>query len=269
MTTTTKAASQSVSPLLQRAEQDLRGQEFITAVAEPEGLRLTGRGALLGRVAILTEDDVLRARDRQVRRFGLGDAAMWALIKAPEPSKAAMAKLVDVEESEESEAHAELQAIEAQLHGHPLFQAQIQGSGLALFADKPVTRTAYMLEAVALAAHARGGMDEVTRLALHALGWDVPPAPKAPIAHVTFEATLDTSQPLAAVNELSAAVTKLEETLGSTAGQLGVLLSVIPVVSGAVAAIYAEGGTAADHQVAAQHLVALVEKARKLALGAE
>lgn len=63
-----------------------------------------------------------------------------------------------------------LSATEELLRGHPLLRAQVQGSGLALFTDKPTTRTAYMIEAVALAAHERGGPDEVTRLALHALG---------------------------------------------------------------------------------------------------
>ncbi|MBL0698949.1 hypothetical protein [Comamonas sp. JC664] len=162
-----------------------------------------------------------------------------------------------------------LQSLADHLRGPADFCAQAQGSGLALFAIGS-SRTAYLSEMVANAAVRRGGIDELTRQARAALGLDgPPPCANAPIASFNIEATLDTSHALAAVNELGEAVTKLDEKLGSTAGQLGVLLSVIPAVSGAVAAIYPEGGSAADHHAAVQHLVALVEKARKLALGAE
>ncbi|NOK05816.1 MULTISPECIES: hypothetical protein [Myxococcus] len=269
--TTPESKPKSVSPLLQSAEQSLRGQEFITAQAVPEGLRLTGRKALLGRVAILTEDDVRRARDirhQQAHSTGLRDAAMWALIGAPEPSKTELAKLVEAEAR--TEDRPTIQSFAHLLSGHLDFSAQAQGSGIALFATGS-SRSAYLTEMLVNAALRKGGLTELLSKARGALGLDasVPSDRKAPIAHVTVEATLDTSQPLAAVNELSAAVTHLEEKLDSTAGQLGVLLSVIPVVSGAVSAICAEGGTAADHEAAATHLVALVEKARKLALGAE
>ncbi|WAM28521.1 hypothetical protein [Myxococcus sp. NMCA1] len=255
--TTPESESQSVSPLLQRAEVELRGQEFIRGEALPNGLRLTGRKSLLGRTAFLTEDDVRHAREQRAHRAhsdGLRDAAMWALIKAPEPRTA----------EARTESCPALQSLADHLRGPADFCAQAQGSGLALFAVGS-SRTAYLSEMVANAAVRRGGIDELTRQARAALGLDG----KAPIAHVSIEASIDTSQVHAAASELGAAVADLEEKLDSRAGQLAVLLAVIPAVSGAVASIPSVGTAEAEHEVAATHLVALVEKARKLALGAE
>ncbi|QDF05020.1 hypothetical protein [Myxococcus xanthus] len=91
-TTTTEPKSQSVSPRLMDAERALRGQEFISAEALPDGLRLTGRLSLRGRTATLTEGDVIRAQSTR-GLDGLRDHAMCALVTAPEPRKAELAKL--------------------------------------------------------------------------------------------------------------------------------------------------------------------------------
>lgn len=278
--TTPESQSPAVSPRVLDAAHSLRGQPFITAEPTPEGLRLTGRKALLGRVAILTEDDVRRARDirhQQAQNNGLCDAAMWALIQAPEPRKAELAKLVESEESEESETHAELQAIEAKLRGHPLFRAQVQGSGLALYAGTS-PRTAYMNEAVARGAYARGGSDEVTRLALLALGWwETPPADaagasepvKAGDLHLT--ATCDTSQPIAALDELEAKVDRVSLKIQRDTVTLSDVTGAIAACAGALNAL-GEAGTRVpgeQQEKAAGCLVALVERAKQLACGAE
>ncbi|QDE90141.1 hypothetical protein BHS06_14890 [Myxococcus xanthus] len=85
--TTTESKSQSVSPRIVDAERALRGQEFISAEALPDGLRLTGRKTLLGRTAILTEGDVIRAQSTR-GPAGLRDHAMWALVRTEAGSTA-------------------------------------------------------------------------------------------------------------------------------------------------------------------------------------
>ncbi|QQR46534.1 hypothetical protein JKA73_10890 [Myxococcus xanthus] len=290
--TTPESVSQSIPHSVQCAAEYLRGELFFIAVPKPAGLCLTGRRTLAGLSACMSEEEVDRAfpfngPDRRSVTDRLRDAAMRALVQSREdaPSTESHHMYVEVDRVTErayfsldvlaaavglDKPKPQLQSFADALLGQSDFRAQVQGSGLALYATGS-SRTAYLTEMVANAAMARGGIDELTRQARGALGLDasVPSDRKAPIAHVTVEATFDTSQPLAAVKELSAAVTHLEEKLDSTAGQLGVLLSVIPAVSGAVSAICPEGGTGADHQAAAAHLVALVEKVRKLALGAE
>ncbi|NVJ13139.1 hypothetical protein HV826_03080 [Myxococcus sp. AM010] len=169
-----------------------------------------------------------------------------------------------------------LSVIEEQLRGHPLFRAQIQGSGLALFAATPTTRTAYMLEAIARGAHERGGPDEVIRLALQALGWDASPADKADATsinigdlHVT--ATCDLGHVHQALDELESKVDRVSLKLQHDTVTLS-------EVSGAIAAcaealqVLGEAGTRVpgEHQEkAAAHMVALVERAKQLACGAE
>ncbi|WP_426750191.1 hypothetical protein [Myxococcus sp. Y35] len=170
-----------------------------------------------------------------------------------------------------------LSVIEEQLRGHPLFRAQVQGSGLALFADKPTTRTAYMLEAVARGAHERGGPAEVIRLALHALGWDAPPTEGAgagqpmKVGDLHIDVTCDTGPAIASLEALESTLERIGPKLERPSVTMSEVSGAIAACAGALNAL-GEAGTRVpgEHQEkAAAHLVALVERAKQLACGAE
>lgn len=173
-----------------------------------------------------------------------------------------------------------LSVIEEQLRGHPLFRAQVQGSGLALFTDTS-PRTGYLTEVIARAAHARGGPDEVTRLALQALGWDVPPADARPtdnagamsinVADLHVTATCDLGPVHQALDELESKVDRVSSKLQRDAVTLSEVTGAITACAGALAAL-TEAGTRVpgeQQEKAAGCLVALVERAKQLACGAE
>ncbi|WP_123784105.1 hypothetical protein [Corallococcus macrosporus] len=170
-----------------------------------------------------------------------------------------------------------LSVIEEQLRGHPLFRAQVQGSGLALFADKPTTRTAYMLEAVARGAHERGGPDEVIRFALQALGWDAPHTEDAGagqpmmVGDLHIDVTCDTGPAIASLEALESTLERIGPKLDRPAVTLSEVTGAITACAGALTALTLAGGRASSDQQmqAASNLVALVERAKQLACGGE